>query len=562
MTVPGVLLPYTRVLDGLSTAPRMQLRNDERIEQHLRFQLPAAALPMQVERARLTVRIDAPARRVTVSGQDGQAFTAVQEVESPLDPIRVEIDQPGFLTLDDRAGCTSGLTVSGLSRTRRTATPARTTGPSVTSNSKSPAALWRSRDSCPLASASGRERAAAAHGTLALARQWFLHEVSHGAAQPVVETENLTKKYGKFVALDRLTLSVERGQILGFIGPNGAGKTTTIKILVGLARPTSGTATVAGVDCVAEAAEAQAAGRLHARHVRLLRQHAGRRVPRLLRGGVRHPAQRARPSGSTRCWRLAGAGTFNDLYVESLSHGMKQRVAIARTLLHDPEVLILDEPANGLDPQARIEMRQLLLDLAERGKTLLVTSHILPELARICHRVAIITRGRLRAFGTLDEITRQLSPLRPMEVLLTRAEQLDRAVEVVRRHVEPGAEVTAVAGRGGRPVPHRAARGGAGRRCWPTWSRPGVGVAQFREVQTDLEEAFMTVPSTRTSRTTAPRRRRARQSRRRRHEPDHPPRAARRCSAPARRVAAPGRPGRWPAPCSCWSAGRPARRPT
>jgi ABC-2 type transport system ATP-binding protein len=96
---------------------------------------------------------------------------------------------------------------------------------------------------------------------------------------------------------------------------------------------------------------------------------------------------------------------FHDLYVEALSHGMKQRVAIARTLLHDPQVLILDEPANGLDPQARIEMRQLLLNLAERGKTLLVSSHILPELARICHRVAIITRGRLRAYGTLEEIT-------------------------------------------------------------------------------------------------------------------------------------------------------------
>src|SRR5581483_9647651 len=106
----------------------------------------------------------------------------------------------------------------------------------------------------------------------------------------------------------------------------------------------------------------------------------------------------------------AGAGTFADLYVEALSHGMKQRVAIARTLLHDPQVLILDEPANGLDPQSRIEMRGVLLQLAERGKTLLVTSHVLPELARACHRFAIITRGRLRALGTLEEISRQLSP--------------------------------------------------------------------------------------------------------------------------------------------------------
>src|SRR5256885_9946853 len=101
---------------------------------------------------------------------------------------------------------------------------------------------------------------------------------------------------------------------------------------------------------------------------------------------------------------------------------MKQRVGLARTLLHDPQVLILDEPTNGLDPQARIELRQVLLDLAGQGKTLLVTSHVLPELARVCHRVAIITRGRLRVCGTLPEITRQLRQLRPMEILLARPE--------------------------------------------------------------------------------------------------------------------------------------------
>src|SRR5205814_9451558 len=125
---------------------------------------------------------------------------------------------------------------------------------------------------------------------------------------------------------------------------------------------------------------------------------------------------------------------------EGLSHGRRRRVAIARRRRHDPPALILDEPANGLDPQARIEMRQLLLGLAERGKTLIVTSHILPELARICHRVAIITRGRLRAYGTLDEITRQLRQLRPMEILLTRAEQTDPAGEVGRQHIQPGGE--------------------------------------------------------------------------------------------------------------------------
>src|SRR5437870_3008296 len=261
------------------------------------------------------------------------------------------------------------------------------------------------------------------------------------SGQPVVETQELTKQYGRFVALDRLTMSVERGQILGFVGPNGAGKTTTIKILVGLARPTSGSARVGGADCVTEARQLK---RLVGYMPDTFGSYDNMRVGEYLDffGAAFGIPRRARARRIGECLDIAGAGTFHDLYVEALSHGMKQRVAIARTLLHDPEVLILDEPANGLDPQARIEMRQLLLHLAERGKTLLVTSHVLPELARICHRIAIITRGRLQAFGTLQEITRQLSQLRPMEVLLTSADQIERVVEVVRQHIEPDAEIT------------------------------------------------------------------------------------------------------------------------
>jgi len=193
---------------------------------------------------------------------------------------------------------------------------------------------------------------------------------------------------------------------------------------------------------------------------------------------------------------LAGAASFHDLYVEALSHGMKQRVAIARTLLHDPQVLILDEPANGLDPQARIEMRQLLLNLAERGKTLLVTSHILPELARICHRVAIIiTRGRLRAYGTLEEITRQLQQLRPMEVLLADAGQIDRAEAIIRSHIESNAEIRSSSAEA--VVWFRTAKREqelAG--LLTALVAANVVVAQFREVQTDLEEAFMTLART------------------------------------------------------------------
>src|SRR5579884_3437561 len=243
------------------------------------------------------------------------------------------------------------------------------------------------------------------------------------SGKPVVETKELTKKYGKFLALDRLTMSVERGQILGFVGPNGAGKTTTIKILVGLARPTSGSASVAGIDCVKEARKLK---RLVGYMPDTFGSYDNMRVGEYLDffGAAFGIPRRERARRIAAVLETANATSFRDLYVEALSHGMKQRVAIARTLLHDPEVLILDEPANGLDPQARIEMRQLLLDLADRGKTLLVTSHVLPELARVCHRVAIITRGRLRAFGTLEEISRQLSQLRPMEILLAEGADL------------------------------------------------------------------------------------------------------------------------------------------
>ncbi len=307
--------------------------------------------------------------------------------------------------------------------------------------------------------------------------------------KPILETRDLTKKYGSVVALDRLSLAVERGQILGFVGPNGAGKTTTIKILVGLARPTSGWARIAGADCATEARKVK---RLVGYMPDTFGSYDNMRVGEYLDffGSAFGIPRRERVRRIGEVLDTARAAAFRDLYVEALSHGMKQRVAIARTLLHDPEVLVLDEPANGLDPQARIEMRELLLDLARRGKTLLVTSHVLPELARVCHRVAILTRGRLRAFGTLDEIGRQLRQLRPMEVLLTDAGHLDRAAEMVRRHVEAGAEV--VPSPDEAVIRFRTARSeGDLSGLLAALVGAGLGVAQFREVQTDLEEAFM-----------------------------------------------------------------------
>jgi ABC-2 type transport system ATP-binding protein len=312
-----------------------------------------------------------------------------------------------------------------------------------------------------------------------------------GTGSAVVETHDLTKRYGSLVALDRLTLAVGAGQILGFIGPNGAGKTTTIKILVGLTRPSSGSARVAGIDCVAQPRKVK---RLIGYMPDTFGSYDNMRVGEYLDffGAAFGMARRERIRRIDEVLEMASAAQFKDLYVESLSHGMKQRVAIARTLLHDPVALILDEPANGLDPQARIEMRQLLLDLAARGKTLIVTSHILPELSRICHQVAIITRGRLQACGTLDEIARQLSPLRTIEALLASPDQVERAGGIVRDRIEAGAEITISAAESAVRF-RTAASEQALADVLAALVSAGLAVTQFREVQTDLEEAFMTV---------------------------------------------------------------------
>ncbi|MEW4527421.1 MAG: ABC transporter ATP-binding protein [Maioricimonas sp. JB045] len=307
--------------------------------------------------------------------------------------------------------------------------------------------------------------------------------------EPVVVLDGLTKKYGEFTALDNVSLTISSGQILGLIGPNGAGKTTSIKILVGLLRPTSGTARIADADCVADA-----------RHIKHLvgympdkfGSYDNMRVREYLDffGAAFAIPRRKRRERIEEVMEITGTAYMRDRFVESLSHGMSQRIGIARTLLHDPKVLIFDEPANGLDPQARVEMRELLLQLAASGKTLLVTSHILPELSRICDRVAIIIRGQLRALGTVDEIGRQVSQRRNVEAQLTTGEQTAAAAEVIRRLIEPDAEVV--------ESPTEAAvrfrtelRDAEFSNILKELVGAGIDVTQFRELQTDLEDAFM-----------------------------------------------------------------------
>ena len=302
--------------------------------------------------------------------------------------------------------------------------------------------------------------------------------------------ERLTKKYGTFTALDDLTLTLYAGQIFGLIGPNGAGKTTAIKILVGLSRPTTGTAMIAGADCVRDSHKIK---RLVGYMPDTFGAYDNMRVREYLDffGAAFGIRRRDRVKRIEEVMDITGTAYMRDKYVVSLSHGMQQRVGLARTLLHDPQVLILDEPVNGLDPQARIEMRDLMIRLAALGKTLLVTSHILPELSRICDRVAILTHGKMRACGTVDEIGRQVSQRRTVEAHLASADQVSAAARTIRDLLESDAEVVEVAQEATvrfRTAKQESELGDVLTRL----VQAGVRVTQFREVQTDLEEAFMT----------------------------------------------------------------------
>lgn len=310
-------------------------------------------------------------------------------------------------------------------------------------------------------------------------------------SERVLETKNLTKRYGDFTALDDLSIHVDRGQILGFIGPNGAGKTTTIKILVGLSKPTSGSASIAGVNCSENASRIK---RLVGYMPDRFGAYDNMRVHEYLDffGAIFGIPLGKRKKRIEEVMEITNTKYMQDKYVESLSHGMQQRVGIARTLLHDPEVLILDEPANGLDPKARIEMRQLLLQLAAQGKTLIVTSHILPELARICNVVAIVTHGKLRAFGSVDDVMSKLCPQRNYEVQLTSSDAMKQGEQVLQGLLHETEPISVSAAELTLRFPTVRSEAELSE-VLQRLVAAKVPVAQFREVTSDLEDAFLSV---------------------------------------------------------------------
>jgi ABC-2 type transport system ATP-binding protein len=286
--------------------------------------------------------------------------------------------------------------------------------------------------------------------------------VSSVTAEPLVEARDgvaiharhLTKRYGSLVAVRDLDLEVPTGSVFGLIGPNGAGKTTTFAILASIVAPSSGEVEVAGCNPARDAAGVR-------RHLGYMPDSLGvydnLRVDEYLEffaAAYRVP-RRNWPGLVAGLLELVGLEVKRDAMVDSLSRGMKQRLGLARALVHDPDVLILDEPASGLDPRARVELRTLLNELQAMGKTILISSHILSELEEMCTHVAIMEAGRLLAAGDARLMGQQLSGRRIVVRLAGGEERTftvvddDEQAALLRRLVAEGLPVVEFREEGG-----------------------------------------------------------------------------------------------------------------
>ncbi len=248
-----------------------------------------------------------------------------------------------------------------------------------------------------------------------------------------IETRNLSKKYGKLNAVNDLNLAIPAGTLYGFIGPNGAGKTTTIRMMAGLLEPTSGEILINGENI---ARNPQRARWLVGYMPDFFGVYDDMKVWEYIDFFARCyklPATR-RATIVDELLQLVDLTDKKDAFVESLSRGMRQRLCLAHALVHDPQILLLDEPASGLDPRARIEMRELLRELGRMGKTVLISSHILTELAEMCDAVAIIEKGQLLAAGPVDEIARaaRADKLLKIQLLSHDADTVDSASHALK----------------------------------------------------------------------------------------------------------------------------------
>ena len=247
----------------------------------------------------------------------------------------------------------------------------------------------------------------------------------------MIKTQELTKIYGDLKAIDNLTIELEEGDLFGFIGPNGSGKTTTMRIIATLLQPSWGEAYVCGHSIYTHPKEIR-------RLIGYMPDFFGVYDDMKVIEYLEFFAAAYRIKGHKRrkvcddMLAMVDLGYKRDAFVTSLSRGMTQRLGLARVLLHDPQVLLLDEPASGLDPRARIEIRGLLKELRKLGKTIMVSSHILPELADVCNKVGIIERGKLLISAEVDDVMRQVR--RQPVLLIDVVTDTEAAAKLLEQH--------------------------------------------------------------------------------------------------------------------------------
>lgn len=303
----------------------------------------------------------------------------------------------------------------------------------------------------------------------------------------MIKTEELTKQYGKLFAVKDLSLDLREGDLFGFIGPNGSGKTTTMKMLATLLQPSYGEAYICDLSVYTHPKEIR-------RVVGFMPDFFGVYDDMKVIEYLEFFAAAYRILGDKRrkvcdeMLDLVDLGYKREALVTSLSRGMTQRLGLARVLLHDPQVLLLDEPASGLDPRARIEMRELLKRLGGRGKTIMVSSHILPELADICNKVGIIERGELLVNADVADVMRRV---RDQPVLLigiagdvekaAKILEAESCVEKVEITPRKTLEVTIIHGKGVDDYCELSSR----------LVESGLKIISFREDEVNLETAFM-----------------------------------------------------------------------
>jgi ABC-2 type transport system ATP-binding protein len=247
----------------------------------------------------------------------------------------------------------------------------------------------------------------------------------------MIKIQHVTKRYRKLNALDDLTLEIPRGTIYGLIGPNGAGKTTLMRILAALLAPSSGRVWFGDEEVSRSRSAIQ-------RKVGYMPDFFGV-YPDLTSAeylefyaGIHRVPRANRAQTITDLLELVDLSDKREVQVESLSRGMKQRLCLARALVHNPEVLLLDEPASGLDPRARVELRELLRTLQSMGKTIIISSHILLEMAEMCSNVAIIQRGRIVVDGDVEQVTRRIDGGRQLDIRILETERIPDAIQALQ----------------------------------------------------------------------------------------------------------------------------------